>query len=314
MVFIILAIIITIVLGIGILFLNAQTNGDVYVKRERYVRSETDYGKDKQKAEKEAEEKYPANELSMAWALLGLIAIIPSFVTMVGTGEIGVKTIFGKVVGEPLTEGLSLKSPFENVAKMDIKVRIYENQKTLEASSKDLQIISNVKVAVNYQLETEKACEVYKTIGENYQNVIIEPAIENLIKAEISKHTAEELATARADITEAMVLQLNEKLNEYGISVLAVSLKNFDYSAEYNKAIEAKAVSAQEVLTAQERLNKAKIEAETKKVEAEAEAKANEMLERTLSKELIEKMYIEKWDGVLPKVSDGKTIINFQDL
>ena len=101
---------------------------------------------------------------------------------------------------------------------------------------------------------------------------------------------------------------LDERVKEYGINSVAVSINNFDFSESYNQAIEKKAVAEQEVETSKNQLEKAKIDAEKKKVEAQGEAEANTLLEQSLTDQIIAQQFIEKWNGQLPTTMTGDAI------
>ena len=237
------------------------------------------------------------------FGLFGLASVLFGCFSTIKTGEIGVKTKFGKIITTTKNEGIVWKSPLEKIEKINIKVQKYENNEPLDTSTKDMQVVNNIKVSVNYKIDGEKAIDLYKKVGMNYQTIILEPAIQETIKAVISKYTAEELVIKRSEISLDINTTLNDKLNIYGISSVSVSINNFDFSEAYNQAIEKKAVAEQEVETSKNQLEKAKVDAETKKVKAQGDAEANALLEKSLTKEILIEKWIEKWDGKVSVVS-----------
>lgn len=247
-------------------------------------------------------------------SLFGLLICLFGCFTTIKTGEIGVKTRFGKIVGTTANEGIIWKSPIDKVNKINIKVQKYENDNALDTSTKDMQVVNNIKVAINYQIDGTKAVALYKTVGKKYEQIVLEPAIQETVKGVISKYTSEELVTKRSEISLNINATLNEKLSQYGIKSVAVSINNFDFSEAYNQAIEKKAVAEQEVQTSKNQLEKAKIDAETKKVKAQGDAEANEVLNKTLTKEILIEKWIEKWNGSTPKVSGGNNMIDISEL
>lgn len=251
----------------------------------------------------------------MLFGLSWLILLLFGSFTTVNSGEIGLKVRFGKITNTPISEGINWKIPgIEKIVKVNVKVRKYENETALSTSSKDLQIINNIVINVNYQIDNTKAVSLYKNVGNNYEDVVITPAIQESVRSIISQYTAEELVTKRSEIANAINDNLNQKLNGYGINVLSTAIKNFDFSAEYNAAIEKKAVAEQNVLTAQQELEKTKIDAEAKKVKAQGDADANMVLEKTLTKDVLLQQFIEKWDGKLSTVSGNENgFINISD-
>lgn len=241
--------------------------------------------------------------------LLLLIVLFGSFRT-IKSGEVGIKIRFGKVVDAEMKEGINFKIPFiENIKKMNIKVQKYENKEDLSTSTKDMQIVNNIKVSINYQIDGEKATDLYKKVGANYKETILEPAIQETIKGVISKYTSEELVTKRSEISLDINNTLDERIKDYGINSVSVAINNFDFSESYNQAIEKKAVAEQEVQTQKNKLEKAKVEAETKKVQAQGEADANKIKEKSLTDKIIQQQFIEKWNGELPKVSGSDKLM-----
>lgn len=244
----------------------------------------------------------------MLFGLLWLLLMLFGCFSTIKTGEIGIKTRFGKIIGSTTNEGIVFKLPFEQIKKINIKVQKYENEEAFSTSTKDLQIVNNIKVAINYQIDGSKAVNLFKTVGTNYNTTVLEPAIQETIKAVFSKYTAEEIVTKRSEISLDMNNTLDERVKEYGINSVAVSINNFDFSESYNQAIEKKAVAEQEVETSKNQLEKAKIDAEKKKVEAQGEAEANALLEQSLTDQIIAQQFIEKWNGQLPTTMTGDAI------
>lgn len=250
----------------------------------------------------------------MIISLLWLIIILFGCFSTIKTGEIGIKTRFGKIVGSTTNEGIIFKSPIEKVEKINIKVQKYENKDALSTSIKDMQIVNNIKVSINYQIDGTNVVELYKKVGINYSNTILEPAIQETIKGVISKYTSEELVTKRSEISLDINNTLNERIKNYGINSVSVAINNFDFSEAYNQAIEQKAVAEQNVLKAQQELEQTKVEAEKKIVEAEATNKANELLKQNVTDEVLMKQFIEKWDGKLPTTYAGNDILKMFNL
>ena len=244
----------------------------------------------------------------MLFGLLFLLIILFGCFSTIKTGEIGIKVRFGKIISSTTNEGIVFKLPFEEMKKINVKVQKYENEEPFSTSTKDMQIVNNIMVSINYQIDGTKAVDLYKTVGTNYQLTVLEPTIQETIKAVISQYTAEELVTKRSDVSLAINNTLNERISSYGINSVAVSINNFDFSESYNQAIEQKAVAEQEVETSKNQLEKAKIDAEKKKVEAQGEAEANALLQQSLTDQIIAQQFIEKWNGQLPTTTTDSAI------
>lgn len=238
---------------------------------------------------------------------LVLIAVLFNCFTVVQAGHTGVVVTLGKVNEGVLQEGVHLKAPFiQEVVKIDN--RIVKLEVETESFSKDLQTV-NTTLAINYRVDTKMSYSIYKNIGANYEDVLITPAVNEVLKATTARYTAEESVTNRALISEGLVKGLNEKLNDIGLYVTDVNIINFDFSEAFITAIEEKQVAQQKLLKAetekQTAITNAEAEAETIKIKAQAEAEANNVLNDSLSNNVIEYYKIDKWNGELPQVTGG---------
>ena len=169
------------------------------------------------------------------------------------------------------------------------------------AASKDLQDI-DIVIAVNYRVEGDSASSLYRNVGNNYENIVLQPAIQESVKSVISKYTAEEVVTSRTEVSENSLEELQAKVLKYGITIESFNIINLTFSEEYSNAIEEKQV-------AEQKLSTAKLEAEAKIVSAEATKKANDLMKQSLTDNLIAKQFIEKWDGKLPSTYAGEDIL-----
>ena len=248
--------------------------------------------------------------------LIVVIVLLNSF-TIVKAGHTGVILTFGKVNETVLQEGIHLKLPFIQTC-VEIDNRIVKLEVETEAFSKDLQSVMTT-LAINYRVDTSKSYSIYKNIGADYEAVLVTPAVNEVLKAITAQYTAEQSVTNRALISDGLVNGLNEKLNEIGLYVTDVNIINFDFSEAFITAIEEKQVAQQKLLKAetekQTAITNAEAEAETIKIKAEAEADANRTISESLTDNVIEYKKIEKWDGVLPKVTGGaSTFIDLGDV
>ena len=130
----------------------------------------------------------------------------------------------------------------------------------------------------------------------------------------MSQYTAEQTITLRNEVSDKCLQEIQSRVGKYGIIVDEFNIIDLDFSEAYNQAIEEKQVAEQKVLTAQQELEKAKIEAEKKVVEAKATKEANELLNQTLSDEVLLKQFVEKWDGKLPETYAGEDILSIFNL
>ncbi|MDE5754070.1 MAG: prohibitin family protein [Oscillospiraceae bacterium] len=264
----------------------------------------------------------------------GVIAVIVlgSSFTVVPAGHTGVILTLGKVSSTSFSEGFHLRIPFiQNVEKMSNKIQVYETPAS--AVSKDLQTVSS-NIAVNYRLVSDKSADMYQNVGTDYHTVLIAPVVQECMKSATARYTAEQLITERQAVADEVKTALDDKLNNYGIYIEKFNIVNFEFSAEFNNAIEAKQVAEQNLLKteteqkqaitiaeaqAKQKVIAAEANANAILAEAEAQAEANRLLEESLSSKVIAYEQISKWDGVMPKVvsgdSDGMLIsINPDDL
>lgn len=260
---------------------------------------------------KEEKKKLKKIIIEVILTIMLIILFIGSFRT-IKSGEVGIRVRFGKVVSTQMNDGINFKIPFiEKIVKMNIQVQKSEIQ--TESSSKDLQLV-NMKLAVNYKVDGTKATSLYKNVGTKYEEIILQPAIQESVKAVTSKYTAEELITKRNEVSDQCTIELDDKVKKYGLMIDNFNIIDFDFSEEYNKAIEEKQIAEQKVLTAKQELEKAKVDAEKKIVQAEAEKQANELKQVSLTDNIIKEKFIEKWNGELPKATNGNSILNISEL
>lgn len=244
--------------------------------------------------------------------LIIIIVLLNCFVS-VETGYVGVKTRFGQVQDDVIQEGLNGKAPFiEQIVKIDCRTKKIE--KTSESSTKDMQTVKTT-VAVNYNVNKDRANILYKEVGVDYEDIIIAPSILESIKSSMAQYTAEEIITKRAEVSSKIQETLIKKIQDRGFTVSEFNLTNIDFSEEYNKAIETKAVKQQEVEASKAELEKQKIQNEKElgiaKKDAEVMRLQNqEITDKTLKlKELQnQEELIKKWNGQLPTTSLGDNI------
>ena len=239
------------------------------------------------------------------------IIILSNCITTVPTGFVGVKTRFGQVQDDVIQEGLNTKVPFiEKIVKIDCRTKKLES--TSEGSTKDLQTV-NISIAVNYNVNKKTANTLYKEVGVDYENIIINPAILESIKAIAAQYTAEELITKRAEVSTNIQDAIMHKITDRGFNISAFNITNINFTEAYNQAIEAKAVKQQEVATAQAELEKQKIQNEKEISIAQKDAKVMELQNQQITEntlrlkelEIKEKM-INKWNGEYPDTMLGE--------
>lgn len=229
---------------------------------------------------------------------------------IVPAGYRGVQLTFGKPSMDVIEEGIHLKAPFiQNIVKMEVRTQKIET--SADAASKDLQDVQTT-IALNYHLATDEVPLLYQTIGKNYQGRIIDPAVQEAVRAVSAKYTAEELITKRALVRDDAKQFLKDKLGKYYIMVDDFNIINFQFSESFDAAIEDKVTAEQLKLKAQWDLERIKVEKEQMITQAQAQAESLRLQKMEVTSDLIRLREIEarlaaieKWDGVLPQVTGG---------
>lgn len=219
---------------------------------------------------------------------LGILLTFFGCIVSVDTGHVGVVKTFGKVEDYTFDAGFHLKAPWHSVTQINNQV-----QKTtieLPCFSSDIQEV-NTTYTVNYQISKGNAQNLYRDIGINYLDTVVNPTIQETVKTIIARYTAEDLIGKRAEVAAEIEELLTVNLARYNIDVSSTAIENMDFTDSFTAAVEAKAVAAQQKLQAQIEQEKLTMEArqaaERAKVEAAAKAEVNK-INAEASKEVAE--------------------------
>ncbi len=254
--------------------------------------------------------------------LAALLVVSLSGCTQVNAGNLGVVTKWGEIQTDPLPEGIYFRTPVKTQI-INISARVHKILASSTASSKDLQVVST-QIALNYRLDPLQIVEIFRNIGTRVvvEGTIIDPALQESVKKATAQYTAEQLITKRQEVKEAIALNITATLEKSKIVVTELSITDFQFAPEYQAAVEAKQVAEQRALTARNDLARIKVEAEQVEAKAEgdalamlaragAEAKAQELLKRTITPDIVYLRAVEKWDGTQPLVvGEGGAIID----
>jgi regulator of protease activity HflC (stomatin/prohibitin superfamily) len=235
-------------------------------------------------------------------SLIGLILIWGSFGT-IPTGSIGIRTLGNAVIGT-VTPGYYLKIPIiQQVITMDVQTQ-KESVESVEAASADLQTVKT-NVAVNYHVGAKEAVQIFTNVGADYVSRVMDPAIQEAVKATTASSTAEQLITHREAVRDSVIALLTSKMAGYGITVETINITNFDFSPSFNAAIEAKVTTEQNALAAKNKLDQVQYEADQRIAQARGEAEAikiqSQAIESGGGKNYVALQAISKWDGHLPQ-------------
>jgi regulator of protease activity HflC (stomatin/prohibitin superfamily) len=262
---------------------------------------------------KKNKDVYIAVQLTL---LIVFLAILSKFFVIVNAGERGVLMQFGKVQEQVLGEGLHVIVPTVYSVKK-LSVRVQKQEISAEASSKDLQDVFT-DVALNWHIIPDEANAIFQQIGDEREVVvrIIDPAVEEVLKAVMAKYTAEEIITKRGEVKAAVDEFLTLRLLTYHIAVDDISLVHVHFSERFSDAVEAKQIAEQEAKRGEFLALKAVKEAEAKVNLAKGEAEVQRLLQDNLTPELLERQAIEKWDGKLPLIfgDGGKNLLDLSKL
>ena len=239
-----------------------------------------------------------------------LIVLIVQTVVIIQPGYCGAVIQLGKVQEFVFEEGLHIKIPFvQRVMPMEVRVQKIETKQN--ASSRDLQVVNTI-IAVNYHLDASRVNRLISEVGTFYAERVLDPAIAEALKAVTAQYTAEELISKRSEVSLKIKDTLGAKLQTYYMVLDEVNLTEFQFSTEFNDAIEKKQVAEQQVLKATLDLQRIEIEAQQKIEQAKAEAESLRLQKQEVTKELVELRRIEaqmeairKWDGKMPTVTGG---------
>lgn len=233
----------------------------------------------------------------VVWLAAGVVLFLIFCVRVVGVGEVGIITRFG-TISRQAGSGIMLKLPWpvEHLVKMNVQIQ--KEQQDASAATKDLQTVTTT-LALNYHLTPSTADDVYRTIGVDYKDRIIDPLLQETIKSVSSQYNADQLISERPRVEATSLKELQQKLQKRGISVDNVSIVNFDFSADFNKAIEQKQVAQQNAQKAQYDLQTAQLQAQAQDVQAQ-----------TLTPDYLELQAINKWDGHMPNYLGQGSVFN----
>ena len=271
-----------------------------------------------------------ATILNVGAIFLGLILLILGCsITFVPTGYIGIRTAYGQISGSPVSTGIHFHVPFvENIHKMNCKQQemVFDKDKIWSETSERTEVYAE-NIVVDYQINAEYGAWIWSNIEEWDTNLVKRTSIESGLKAAFKQYNDTDV-TDRSKIEktakEYIQKSLNTKYNNQVVTVISVTISNINFSDAYNDAIEKKAqakLSAEaQAYENQKTIDQAKAEAEkqrieaegkakAKVIEAEAEAEANEKISKSITPEILQREWIQKWNGKTPSVVSDNDIM-----
>jgi prohibitin 2 len=237
----------------------------------------------------------------------------------VPAGYVGVLLNWGEPIGT-FDAGFHWISPVgQDIALVNVQIQKVMADES--AASSDLQEVST-SVTVNYQIDQAFAKEVYTNLRDQYESTVIIPAMQDGLKAVTPRFQAGELVTRREEAKNDFQSLLQEKLQQYHIVIVSVSITNFKFSDQFQAAIDAKVTTEQNALAAQNQLAVVQFQAQQQVINASAAANATItkalgdanatviranataesilIIQAQLTPEYLQYLTILGWDGKLP--------------
>lgn len=241
-------------------------------------------------------------------AVIGFLIVILLFsaVTRVDSGAVGVLTLFGRVTGEALPEGIHLINPLKT--NNELSIRTQEVKETASVPSAE-GLVMNLDTSLIFHLNPERAADVFQKIGPRYTDVLIEPNLRAAIREATASHSANALYTGEREAVARQIFeQLSKLLGQRGFIVESVLLRDIQLPATLKASIESKQQAEQEALAMSFRLQKEKQEAERKRIEAAGIRDFQQIVAQGISAQLLEWKGIEATEN-LAKSPNAKIVV-----
>ena len=241
-------------------------------------------------------------------AILGLVMIVLLFnsVTRVATGHVGVLTLFGKVTGESLGEGIHLINPLKTNNEMSIQTQTIKESANVPSAE---GLMMSLDTSLIYHLNPDRAAEVFQKIGADYENVVVESTLRSAIREATASHSANALYTGEREMVGKQIYdELTSQLNGRGLTVENVLLRDIQLPTTLKAAIEAKQQAEQESLAMNVRLQKETQEAQRKRIEAAGVRDFQQIVAQGITPSLLEWKGIEATEN-LAKSPNSKVVV-----
>jgi regulator of protease activity HflC (stomatin/prohibitin superfamily) len=244
----------------------------------------------------------------LRWAIAILVVLLVLWsTTSIPTGNVGVLTLFGRVTGETLGEGIHLINPLKSVQKLSVQTQSVKESANVPSNE---GLILALDTSLLFRLDKTKAAFVYQTVGDNYAEKIVEPTLRAAIRASTSAHSANALYTnARELVQQKIQDELTAQLSPRGVIVENVLLRDVQLPAMLKGSIEAKQQAEQDALRMSFILQKEKQEAERKRIEAQGIADFQKIVAQGISTQLLEWKGIEATEKLATSANSKVVII-----
>ena len=227
--------------------------------------------------------------LILAAAIFALIFFFSSVIS-IPTGHVGIPTLFGRVTGETLGEGIHIINPLKAVEKLSIQTQSVKESANVPSNE---GLILALDTSLLFRLDRSMAADVYQKVGSNYAEKIVEPTLRAAIRASTSSHTANALYTNARELVQQQIQdQLKAELAPRGVIVENILLRDVQLPAMLKSSIEAKQQAEQDALRMSFILQKETQEAQRKRIEAQGIADFQKIVAQGISPQLLE------WKGI----------------
>ena len=251
----------------------------------------------------------------IVYAIVALILLFGSFFT-IPEGQKALVTTFGKASEHIYGAGMHMKLPLiQSVKRFDVKT--IRADYTTETYTKDIQT-AKIRVSYSYNLIANDIVATYKEYGNDWQERILYPNLEQAVKAEVGTWNADTMVANRDKVAENILKSLQDRMisHSYPVSITNFQMINIDYSNQFEQAIEKKVIAEQSALEEANRTKQIEQKAKQQVVAAKAEAESMRIRANALAQnpKLVSYEAVQKWDGKLPKIMAGNGSTPILDL
>jgi regulator of protease activity HflC (stomatin/prohibitin superfamily) len=238
----------------------------------------------------------------MMWitgALVGWLVIVVGWGAVrtfhsVPAGHVGVVYQFGGIAGQ-VGDGFQTTWPWQDVTEASIQIQreTYELGRNNAAFSQESQDVF-ATATINFQVLPGDIQDLYRSVGPNYQHVLIEQRVFQTFKEETVKFKAVDVAPHRETIRQRVRSRLSEQLEPYSIRVVDFQLGNLDFDPEFKIAVRNKVIAKQKAQQAQNEVLQAQFEAQKVLASARGQARANRRISSSLTDRVIRYAFVNK--------------------
>jgi len=225
----------------------------------------------------------------LALAVAVLVAVVNVF-TVVPAGTVGVVDFLGTVSDNTLKAGVNLVNPMANVIKFSIKTQ--ELKETMNVPSKE-GLGVQLEISLLFTIDPENANQIYKTVGPNYEEIILKPQFRSVVRGITAKYEAKALYTASREILAGEIKnELDKLVGPRGILIESAPMRQIVLPPRLTQSIEEKLQAEQESQRMAFVLRKEEQEADRKRIEAKGISDFQTIVSKGISQQLLQ------WKGI----------------